>query len=44
MNKQMHVAFITQKLKGQFQYLKEGKFEDQHLYKFIPVIRTVKFI
>ena len=35
MNKQIHVAFITQKLKEQFQYLKEGKFEDQQLYKFI---------
>ncbi len=35
MNKQTHVAFITQKLKEQFQYLKEGKFEDQQLYKFI---------
>jgi len=35
MNKQIHVAFITQKLKEQFQHLKEGKFEDQQLYKFI---------
>ncbi len=35
MNKQNHVAFITQKLKEQFQCLKEGKFEDQQLYKFI---------
>jgi len=35
MNKQIHVAFITQKLKEQFQYLKEGKFEDQQLYKSI---------
>jgi len=35
MNKQVHVAFITDKLKEQFQYLKEGKFEDQQLYKFI---------
>ena len=33
--KQIHVAFITQKLKEQFQYLKEGKFEDRQLYKFI---------
>ncbi len=35
MNKQIHIAFITRKLKEQFQYLKEGKFEDQQLYKFI---------
>ncbi len=35
MNKQAHVAFITPKLKEQFQYLKSGKFEDQQLYKFI---------
>ena len=35
MNKQIHVAFITQKLKEQFQYLKKGKFEDRQLYKFI---------
>ncbi len=35
MNKEIHIAFITQKLKEQFQYLKEGKFEDQQLYKFI---------
>ncbi len=35
MNKQIHVAFITQKLKEQFQCLKEGKFEDRQLYKFI---------
>jgi len=35
MNKQIHVAFITQKLKEQFQYLKDGKFEDKQLYNFI---------
>ena len=35
MNKEIHVAFITQKLKEQFESLKEGKFEDKELYKFI---------
>ena len=35
MNKQINVAFISQKLKEQFEYLKEGKFEDKELYKFI---------
>ena len=35
MNKQIHVAFITQKLKELFERLKEGKFEDKQLYKFI---------
>lgn len=35
MNKQICVAFITGKLKEQFQYLKEGKFEDKQLYEFI---------
>ena len=35
MNKQIHVAFITKKLKEQFESLKSGKFEDQQLYKFI---------
>ena len=35
MNKKIYVAFITQKLKEQFQYLREGKFENRQLYKFI---------
>ena len=35
MNKEIHVAFITQKLKEQFESLKEEKFEDKELYKFI---------
>ena len=35
MNKEIHVAFITQKLKEQFEALKEEKFEDKELYKFI---------
>ena len=35
MNKQINVAFISQKIKEQFEYLKHGKFEDQQLYKFI---------
>lgn len=35
MNKQIHVAFITEKLKDLFERLKTGKFEDQQLYQFI---------
>ncbi len=35
MNKQPHVAFITQKLKNLFEALRVGKFEDKELYKFI---------
>ena len=35
MNKQVQIAFITQKLKEQFGYLQKGRFEDQQLYKFI---------
>lgn len=34
-NKQIHVAFISKKLKELFEQLKEGKFEDKQLYKFI---------
>ena len=35
MNKQINVAFISQKLKQEFEALKSGKFEDQRLYQFI---------
>ena len=35
MNKQTNVAFVSQKLKDEFSYLKEGKFEDKQLYLFI---------
>lgn len=35
MNKQVNVAFISQKLKEQFEHLKQGKFEDKRLYTFI---------
>jgi len=35
MNKEKQVAFISQKLKEQFEELKEGKFEDKQLYMFI---------
>lgn len=35
MTQEIHVAFITQKLKEQFHHLEEGKFEDQQLFKFI---------
>ena len=34
MNKQIHVAFITPKIKQEWEALKEGKFEDKQLYKF----------
>ena len=33
--KQASVAFISKKLKEEFESLKEGKFEDKQLYKFI---------
>ena len=35
MNKDIIVAFISEKLKSDFDSLKVGKFEDQKLYKFI---------
>ena len=35
MTKELSVAFITEKLKREFESLKEGKFEDEKLYKFI---------
>ena len=35
MNREIHVAFVTKKLKEQFESLKEGKFEDKQLYDFI---------
>ena len=35
MNKQINVAFISKKLKLQLESLKQGKFEDKQLYKFI---------
>ncbi len=35
MNKNISVAFITQKIKLEWESLKEGKFEDKQLYKFI---------
>ena len=35
MNRLIHVAFISNKLKEQYESLKEGKFEDQELYKLI---------
>ncbi len=35
MNKQIHVAFITLKIKQEWEALKDGKFEDKQLYKFI---------
>ena len=35
MSKEIHVAFVTKKLKEQFESLKEGKFEDKQLYDCI---------
>ena len=35
MNKEIYVAFISKKLKEEFETLKEGKFEDKELYEFI---------
>lgn len=35
MNKEIYVAFISKKLKEEFETLREGKFEDKELYKFI---------
>jgi Txe/YoeB family toxin of Txe-Axe toxin-antitoxin module len=35
MSKELLVAFISSKLKKEFELLKEGKFEDKKLYKFI---------
>jgi Txe/YoeB family toxin of Txe-Axe toxin-antitoxin module len=34
-NKEIYVAFISKKLKKEFESLKDGKFEDKTLYKFI---------
>lgn len=33
--KEINVAFISEKLKSEFDYLKSGKFEDKQLYNFI---------
>jgi Txe/YoeB family toxin of Txe-Axe toxin-antitoxin module len=35
MNKEISVAFISKKLKEEFEALKDGKFEDKQLYNFI---------
>ncbi|MBI5392652.1 hypothetical protein HZA96_02175 [Candidatus Woesearchaeota archaeon] len=35
MNKEISVAFITPNIKKEWEALKEGKFEDKELYKFI---------
>ncbi|HLD72268.1 MAG TPA: hypothetical protein VJA23_01665 [Candidatus Nanoarchaeia archaeon] len=35
MTKEISVAFITPKIKQEWVALKEGKFEDKQLYKFI---------
>lgn len=35
MSKELNVAFISTKLKEEFDSLKEGKFEDKQLHKFI---------
>ena len=33
--KEISVAFISEKIKEQFEKLKQGKFEDKQLYHFI---------
>jgi len=35
MNKELYIAFISKKLKENFESLKSGKFEDKKLYNFI---------
>ena len=35
MNKDISVAFVSSRLKAEWETLKEGKFEDQQLYQFI---------
>ena len=35
MNKEIRVAFITSKIKQEWEALQEGKFEDKQLYQFI---------
>ncbi len=35
MKKNISVAFISKKLKEEFEFLKESKFEDKQLYEFI---------
>ena len=35
MNKEIFVAFISDKIKLEFETLKEGRFEDKQLYSFI---------
>ena len=39
MNKEISVAFVNQKLKHDFNLLKEGNFEDKKLYEFIDRAR-----
>ena len=35
MNKEISVAFITTKIKQEWEALKEGKFEDKQMFYFI---------
>ena len=35
MSKPIHVVFANRKIESEFESLKEGKFEDKNLYKFI---------
>jgi len=35
MNKEIKVAFISEKIKAEFDSLKSGKFEDQQLYNYL---------
>ena len=40
MTKTVHVAFLSKKLKTEFESLKSGKFEDKKLYDFIQRAKT----
>ena len=42
MNKPIYVTFVNKKVEGEFESLKEGKFEDKKLYEFIE--RAIKDI
>lgn len=41
MSKLIYVAFISRKLKSEFESLKSGKFEDKNLYEFIDRARMI---
>ena len=35
MNREIYIAFISEKIKQEFEALQEGKFQDKQLYRFI---------